>query len=89
MKRLRLAVGVALVAVVAVIWLLLGRNKGAATGELVLTGNVDIRQVQLAFFGSERIAAVQVKEGDHVRKGQVLASLERRACRPTSPTGRP
>jgi HlyD family secretion protein len=79
MKRFRLAVGVAVavVVVVAVIWLLLGRNKGAATGELVLTGNVDIRQVQLAFFGSERIATVQVKEGDHVRKGQVLASLEK------------
>jgi HlyD family secretion protein len=77
MKPVRLAVGVAVVAVVAGIWLLLGRNRGASAKELVLSGNADIRQVQLAFYGSERIATVQVKEGDHVRKGQVLASLEK------------
>jgi HlyD family secretion protein len=45
--------------------------------ELVLSGNVDIRQVQLAFYGSERIATVQVKEGDHVKKGQLVASLDK------------
>ena len=42
-----------------------------------MAGNVDIRQVQLAFYGSERIASVQVQEGDHVRKGQIVASLEK------------
>jgi HlyD family secretion protein len=44
--------------------------------ELVLYGNVDLRQVQLAFNNSERIAAVLAQEGDRVRPGQVLARLD-------------
>ena len=44
--------------------------------ELVLYGNVDLRQVELAFNNSERIAAVLVQEGDRVRKGETLARLD-------------
>lgn len=44
--------------------------------QLVLYGNVDLRQVDLAFNGSERIAAVLAQEGDVVHKGQVLARLD-------------
>ena len=44
--------------------------------ELVLYGNVDLRQVQLAFNNSERIALVKAQEGDRVRKGEELASLD-------------
>ena len=44
--------------------------------ELVLHGNVDLRQVDLAFNNSERIAAVLVQEGDRVRHGQLLARLD-------------
>lgn len=43
--------------------------------ELRLYGNVDIRQVQLAFNGSERIEAMLATEGAPVRKGQRLATL--------------
>ena len=43
---------------------------------LTLYGNIDIRQVQLAFNGSERIATMLVKEGDAVKKGQLLATLD-------------
>jgi HlyD family secretion protein len=43
---------------------------------LVLYGNVDIRQVELAFNGSQRIAMMYVEEGDPVRQGQLLAGLE-------------
>lgn len=48
---------------------------------LVLYGNVDQRQVELAFIDSERIAEVLVEEGDTVRPGQVLARLETRRLR--------
>jgi HlyD family secretion protein len=49
----------------------------AANGDtLTLYGNVDIRQVQLAFNGSERIAKMLVKEGDTVKNGQLLATLD-------------
>ncbi|HLX61894.1 MAG TPA: efflux RND transporter periplasmic adaptor subunit [Planctomycetota bacterium] len=44
--------------------------------ELVLHGNVDLRQVSLAFNNNERIAAVLVQEGDRVKRGQVLAKLD-------------
>src|SRR5437763_5398618 len=53
----------------------LTRRAGPAGG-LALHGNVDLRQVQLAFNNSERIAAVLVQEGDRVRRGQVLARLD-------------
>jgi len=48
------------------------------TNELVLYGNVDIRQVQLAFNGNDRIAAMNVKEGDRVCRSQLLAMLDTR-----------
>jgi HlyD family secretion protein len=47
-----------------------------APTELVLYGNIDLRQVELAFNGSERVAAVLVSEGDRVTRGQVLARLD-------------
>jgi HlyD family secretion protein len=47
-----------------------------APRELVLYGNVDLRQVQLSFNNSERIAAVLVQEGDQVRQGQLVARLD-------------
>src|SRR5438128_80731 len=43
---------------------------------LVLYGNVDLRQVMLAFNNNERISEVLVQEGDRVYKGQVLARLD-------------
>jgi len=43
---------------------------------LTLYGNVDIRQVQLAFNGSDRIDRMLVREGEIVRKGQLLATLD-------------
>jgi HlyD family secretion protein len=54
-------------------WLAQSRR---AAGELVLHGNVDLRQVDLAFDNSQRIARVLVQEGDHVHPGQVLAELD-------------
>src|SRR5215468_8245586 len=47
-----------------------------ATPTLALYGNVDLRQVELPFNNSERIAAVLVQEGDRVQRGQVLARLD-------------
>lgn len=42
---------------------------------LTLHGNVDVRQVSLTFNASERIASMNVEEGDRVHQGQVLATL--------------
>jgi len=43
---------------------------------LALYGNVDIRQVMLAFHDTGRILAVHVREGDKVSKGQLVAELD-------------
>src|SRR2546425_1573408 len=51
-------------------------HRESATQTLALHGNVDLRQVELPFNNSERIAAVLVQEGDRVRRGQVLARLD-------------
>lgn len=43
--------------------------------ELKLYGNVDIREVRLAFNGIEHVSDILVDEGDHVQPGQLLARL--------------
>lgn len=53
-----------------------GNHRANSASTLTLYGNVDIRQVQLAFNGSERIAQMLVREGDPVKKGQLLATLD-------------
>jgi membrane fusion protein YbhG len=83
-RKLRIVKRKIIIAVVSVI--VLGSSGLAAwhfrnhrdqqADALTLYGNIDIRQVQLAFNGSERIAQMLVKEGDVVRKGQLLATLD-------------
>jgi len=51
-------------------------HRTSATSELVLYGNVDLRQADLAFNDSGRIAEVLAQEGDAVKQGQVLARLD-------------
>jgi HlyD family secretion protein len=50
----------------------------AVPTHLVLHGNVDIRQVSLAFEGSGRIVGLHAEEGDAVKAGTVLARLDTR-----------
>jgi HlyD family secretion protein len=73
MKRIPLIV-IFLALASGVTWWMVGRHP-AGQG-LVLYGDVDLRQVELAFNNSERIAAVLVQEGDRVKRGQVLARLD-------------
>ena len=47
-----------------------------AARELTLYGNVDVREITLAFRGSDRIAELTAEEGDAVKKGQRLGRLE-------------
>ena len=44
---------------------------------ITLYGNVDLRQVDLAFIQSERVENVLVEEGDVVKKGQKVAAQEK------------
>lgn len=44
--------------------------------QLQLYGNIDIRQVELSFHDPEHITEMYVKEGERVKKGQLLASQD-------------
>ncbi|WMN20452.1 HlyD family efflux transporter periplasmic adaptor subunit [Pseudomonas piscis] len=78
-KQLIAGVAVLLAVTAGVFWFLLKPEE--SDGRLKLHGNVDIRQVSLAFEGSERIAALHAEEGDLVQAGQVLAELDTRTLR--------
>ena len=52
-----------------------------STDAFVLYGNVDIRQVSLAFNSSGRVQEMAVEEGDSIHTGQVLARLDATALR--------
>jgi len=82
---MRRIVAIALVALVVALlagtaWWLVDRDD--TTDSLVLYGNVDLRQVDLAFNNSQRIAEVLVEEGDRVQRGQVVAVLDKNRLEP-------
>lgn len=72
-KKYALAALLLALSIGAAAYLLLRKQDA---GVLTLYGNVDIRQIELPFADSERIAEVLVEEGDRVEAGQVLARLE-------------
>jgi HlyD family secretion protein len=75
MKRLPLIIAIIMLAAAAgTAWWLLGGKR--TQRQLVLYGDVDLRQVDLAFNDSGRIAAVDVQEGDRVQRGEILARLD-------------
>ncbi|REK10018.1 MAG: HlyD family efflux transporter periplasmic adaptor subunit [Planctomycetota bacterium] len=67
-------------ALAAAAWWYFGHD--ADDGRLKLYGNVDLRQVDLAFNNRQRIAEVLVEEGDRVKRGQVVARLDTNRLEP-------
>jgi HlyD family secretion protein len=71
-----------LIAVLMVVFLVVAglvgwrANSEKGGNRLVLYGNVDIRQISLAFDNSGRITEVLADEGDSIKAGQVLARLD-------------
>ena len=75
MKKSFIAVIIMVVLVIAgAMYWFLHKDKNNEN-DLTLYGNVDIRQVSLAFEQGGRIASLNVQEGDQVKQGQVLAQL--------------
>lgn len=76
-RKILLAIGVtiALIALGALGFNLFRSNEPAP---LTLYGNVDIREVDLAFRVGGRIAAIEVEEGERVEKDALLAALDTR-----------
>ncbi len=73
-KRLSLLVlGLAAALAGGYAWMARDRHQG---NPITLYGNVDIRDVQMAFRQSGRVVRVAVDEGDTVSPGQLLAELD-------------
>lgn len=80
MNKKLIAVVLVVIAVVIIgFWAWKYNNKNQKDNVLTLYGNVDIRQVSLAFEQSGRIEKLLVQEGDKVKAGQVLAALNTNA----------
>ncbi|MBV8939671.1 MAG: secretion protein HlyD [Alphaproteobacteria bacterium] len=70
--------GIVVIAAGAVVYALLQwRHKEQARHELVMHGNIDIRQVDLGFRVAGRIAEMRFEEGDAVKAGDVVAVLDK------------
>jgi HlyD family secretion protein len=76
-KKVIPAVIVLLIVAAAGSWWYLDNLGIQDANHLVLYGNVDIRETDLAFNNSEHIDRLLVQEGDRVSKGQLVATLHR------------
>ncbi len=80
--KIRIAiVAIVLAAIAAGWWFDVPGRLGWRQGQgdtLTLYGNVDIRQAELGFRVSGRLAEMRLEEGEAVTKGQVLARLDER-----------
>lgn len=70
---------IVILAAVAGGWYWWSQRSSAEGSDLTLYGNVDIRQVALAFEGTGRISELRLEEGDQVEKGQVVGLLDTRS----------
>ena len=75
MNKKLLLIPVALLLIAGGVWWAQRDHPGNGL-DLVLQGNIDIRQVDLAFNASGRIAEILVHEGARVAPGQTLARLD-------------
>ncbi len=76
MQKKKILISIAVIVVMITMgYFLLGGQQDDDESTLTLYGNVDIREVQLAFNSSEHIKEILVQEGDRVKNGQLLAQL--------------
>ncbi len=80
MNRKALWIGLSLAIVAAALVVGWSSRREASDARLTLYGNVDIRQVSLAFENADRVAQMRAEEGDRVEAGQVLAVLDTRTA---------
>lgn len=77
MKKFILALLILVTAALAC-WSWWSKRDGATPDALTLHGNVELRQISLAFDGTGRVEELRANEGDRVAAGTVLAVLDTR-----------
>jgi len=75
MRRLFIFILIVLVILAATAAYLCYERK-EPTNELILYGNVDVRQVNLGFRASGRVIEMPFEEGDYVAAGELMATLD-------------
>lgn len=76
MENKRIAIKVGVVFLIAITAYYVGAKWYKKNQQIILYGNVDIRDVNLAFRVSGRLMTVNVDEGDEVHQGQLIARLD-------------
>src|ERR1039457_5483551 len=76
MKKRILIIVIILAAAGAAIWTFRGSGK-APDNRLLISGNIELEEVTIAFKTAGRLMERTVDEGDAVKKGQVIARLDR------------
>ncbi len=75
-RKIMIPVAIGAIAIVAVgLYLLVSGRRGQGRA-IEIYGNIDIRQVQLAFNDAGRIRRLDVEEGAAVRPGELLAEMD-------------
>jgi HlyD family secretion protein len=75
--RLRLAAGaLAGAAIVGAAWWVFFRPPSHKGDSITLYGNIDIREIQAAFNDSDVVARMLVQEGDRLKKGELIATID-------------
>src|SRR5438045_9446667 len=65
-----------LLAAGAAVYILRGMNK-VPDNRIMVSGNIELNEVNIAFKTAGRLIERNVNEGDAVRKGQVVARIDR------------
>lgn len=64
-------------AIAAGVWFYQKGRNGASENEIRVSGNIEMTQVAVAFKAPGRIVALEAEEGTVVKKGQLLARIDR------------
>ena len=80
-RRLGIAAVLAIAVTALAAWWWLRPDQTGNGSIVVMHGNVDIREVELAFDGSERIVSLAAKEGQRVKAGDLLGTLDTEGLR--------
>jgi HlyD family secretion protein len=78
MKKRILIIVIILAAAGAAVWAFRGFGK-TPDGRLLISGNIELTEVTIAFKTAGRLMERTVDEGDAVKKGQIIARLDRDA----------